>query len=48
MTVSKQIIESPLKFQECLTNRDSISKDLFDKLFNWLVYKLNATISPID
>lgn len=45
--INKQIIESPLSAQDCQTIRDSINKDLYDRLFTWLVRKLNLTISPL-
>ena len=31
---------------DCIFARDSFAKDLFDKLFNWLVKRLNFTIIP--
>lgn len=32
--------------QDCEFARDSLAKDLFEKLFNWLVKRLNFTIIP--
>ena len=45
--INKQIIESPLNAKDCHSIRDSINKDLYDRLFTWLVRKLNLTISPL-
>ena len=33
---------------DCIFARDSLAKDLFDKLFNWLVKRLNFTIVPSE
>ncbi len=44
--INKQVIESPMNKADCNFARDSLSKDLFDKLFNWLVKRLNFTILP--
>jgi myosin-5 len=44
--VNKQIINSPLSKAECLNQRDSWAKELYERLFNWLVEKLNHTIKP--
>ena len=41
-----KIIESPLPKKECVSMRDSLCRALYDKLFNWLVYRLNFTILP--
>lgn len=42
--INKQVIESPLSIQDCYMIRDSITKDLYERLFNWLIRKLNHTI----
>ncbi|KAL4464880.1 hypothetical protein ABPG74_011441 [Tetrahymena malaccensis] len=39
-------IDSPISKQECKITRDSLSRALYDKLFNWLVSKLNQNIMP--
>ena len=44
--VGTQVFESTQKRDECLVFRDSLSKDLFNKLFNWLVKRLNYTVLP--
>ncbi len=44
--IGKQVIESPLNEKECLANQDALSRNLYDKLFNWLVKRLNFTILP--
>ena len=46
-TVGNESTESPLNLKECLQNRDSVAKDLYGRLFNWLVEMLNLTIKPI-
>lgn len=40
------VIESPMTKQDCEYAKDSFAKDLFEKLFNWLVKRLNFTIIP--
>ena len=40
------IIESPQPLSECISMRDSLSKFLYEKLFNWLVKRLNLVIFP--
>lgn len=46
MTVGKQVIDSPLTVEECRVSKESLSKELYDRLFNWIVVKLNETIKP--
>ena len=44
--VGKQQILSPLSLRDCEGLRDSLSKNLFEKLFLWLVRRLNLTVFP--
>lgn len=44
--VGKQVIESPMQKIDCEFARETIAKDLYEKLFVWLVKKLNFTIIP--
>ena len=46
--VNKQQILSPLSLKECEGLKDSLSKNLYEKLFLWLVKKLNLTVFPED
>ena len=38
------IINSPLKYDEAIALRDSFSKNIYEKVFNFLVMKLNEKI----
>ncbi len=38
------VIDSPLKYDEALSLRDSFSKNIYDKTFNFLIRKLNEKI----
>jgi myosin heavy subunit len=35
------VINSPLKYDEALALRDSFSKNIYEKTFNFLIKKLN-------
>lgn len=39
-------IDTPISGQECCVSRDSMARAVYDKLFAWLVEKLNDTIIP--
>lgn len=39
-------IRTPLKLQDCIDARDSLAKDLYNKMFCWLVKRMNLTILP--
>lgn len=41
------MILSPLSKDACSGMRDSWAKALYERLFNWLVEKLNETIKPV-
>nr|AAC24454.2 unconventional myosin heavy chain [Tetrahymena thermophila] len=44
--VGTTVIKSPQTAEECLSMRDSLSKNLYDSLFNFLVWKLNQNLLP--
>jgi len=46
--IQGQTIFSPLTKVACLGLRDSWTKALYERLFNWLVEKLNETIKPSE
>lgn len=39
---------NPQSYMQCVNNRDSLAKKLYDNMFNWLVNKMNGTIEPED
>lgn len=43
--IGKDTIESPLKIEEAYASRDGMAKTIYGKLFNWLVKKINESIS---
>ena len=47
-SVQGQVIESPLNKMDCVVTRDSLSKELYNKLFTWLVKRLNFTVMPAE
>lgn len=46
--VGKQIIQSPNSKEECQSITISLARALYDRIFNWLVKKLNQTIIPLN
>ncbi|KAL4496738.1 hypothetical protein ABPG73_011704 [Tetrahymena malaccensis] len=46
--VNNNVTTSPLSIKESTDNRDSYSKFLYEKLFNWIVFRLNQSIMDQD
>ncbi|KAL4501636.1 hypothetical protein ABPG72_018687 [Tetrahymena utriculariae] len=46
LETGKNQLEVPLKENECIAMRNSLSKILYDRLFTWLVQQLNSAINP--
>jgi myosin heavy subunit len=40
-TIGKDIIESNLSKEESYNSRDAMAKTVYDKLFNWIVKRIN-------
>jgi myosin heavy subunit len=41
-----ETLKTPVQLKECLSNCEGFAKDLYEKVFCWIVYKLNQTILP--
>ena len=37
---------SPLNLENCISSRDSLAKELYNRLFLWIVKKMNSRLSP--
>lgn len=46
--VGKTVIESPLNELDAYSNRNALASNLYDRLFSWLVKRLNTTIIPVE
>mgnify|MGYP000846203966 FL=1 len=46
--IQGQVIQSTISKAECITQRDSLAKELYNTLFNWLVKRLNFTVMPAE
>ena len=44
--ITGNVVQSPLTKKDCVTARDALAKELFNRLFNWLVKRLNFTVMP--
>ena len=43
--IGKETIITPLKLEEAYGSRDGMAKSIYGKLFNWLVKRINESIS---
>lgn len=41
---AQSVYTIPLKLEEALSTRDALSKTIYDKIFDWLIKKINATL----
>ena len=46
--VGMSVTKSPLSPGKCQNSLDSIAKDIYNRMFNWIVLKLNKTLVPDD
>lgn len=43
--IGSSVIISPRKYEDVIVSRDSIARNVYDRLFNWIVLRLNAAIN---
>ena len=46
LKIGASVTKSPLSPSKCASNVDSIAKELYNRMFNWIVKKLNETLQP--
>ena len=44
--INNENLESPLSLENCITSRDSLAKEIYNRLFLWIVKKMNSRLSP--
>ena len=44
--INNENLESPLTLENCITSRDSLAKEIYNRLFLWIVKKMNSRLSP--
>ena len=44
--IKKEIFTNALSLEDCISSRDSLAKELYNRLFLWIVKKLNSRLSP--
>ena len=44
--INKENIESPLSYENCITSRDSLAKEIYNRIFLWIVKKMNSRLCP--
>jgi myosin heavy subunit len=44
--VGKSVMTSPLTYADAIATRNSLTSNYYDRLFSWLVKRLNITIIP--
>lgn len=44
--VGASITRSPLSPSQCKNSLDSIAKEIYNRMFTWIVMKLNQTLVP--
>lgn len=44
--IGGEVIASPFDKNECIVARDSVAKELYNRMFNWLVIRMNSSIMP--
>lgn len=43
--IGSSVIYSPKKLNEVISSRDSIARNVYDRMFSWIVLRLNSSIN---
>jgi hypothetical protein len=46
ITVMKEVMSKPNTRQQASDGRDALAKFLFDRMFEWLIYRINVELAP--